>query len=82
MTYVTAGFPLAEDTPDIMLGMEAGGAGKLTPLTQLRQALMLEARCHRAGHALHRSNCRRSYNPESEYCMLNLPIQASRALFR
>lgn len=28
VTYVTAGYPTAEETPDIMLGMEAGGAGK------------------------------------------------------
>jgi hypothetical protein len=27
VTYVTAGYPTAQDTPDIMLGMEAGGAG-------------------------------------------------------
>ncbi|EAW13671.1 tryptophan synthase beta chain [Aspergillus clavatus NRRL 1] len=26
VTYVTAGFPTAEETPDIMLGLEAGGA--------------------------------------------------------
>jgi tryptophan synthase len=26
VTYVTAGYPTAQDTPDIMLGMEAGGA--------------------------------------------------------
>ncbi|KAL6705554.1 anthranilate synthase / indole-3-glycerol phosphate synthase [Coniothyrium glycines] len=26
VTYVTAGFPTAEETPDILLGMEAGGA--------------------------------------------------------
>ncbi|TKA64282.1 Tryptophan synthase [Cryomyces minteri] len=26
VTYVTAGFPTADETPDIMLGMEAGGA--------------------------------------------------------
>ncbi|KAI9729364.1 MAG: tryptophan synthetase [Cirrosporium novae-zelandiae] len=26
VTYVTAGYPTAEETPDIMLGMEAGGA--------------------------------------------------------
>ncbi|KAE8407176.1 tryptophan synthase beta subunit-like PLP-dependent enzyme [Aspergillus pseudonomiae] len=26
VTYVTAGFPTAEETPDIMLGMQAGGA--------------------------------------------------------
>jgi tryptophan synthase alpha subunit len=29
VTYVTAGYPTAQDTPDIMLGMEAGGAGML-----------------------------------------------------
>ena len=27
VTYVTAGYPTAEETPDIMLAMEAGGAG-------------------------------------------------------
>lgn len=27
VTYMTAGFPTAEETPAIMLGMEAGGAG-------------------------------------------------------
>ena len=27
MTYVTAGFPSPEETVDILLGMEAGGAG-------------------------------------------------------
>ena len=28
VTYVTAGFPTQEETVDIMLAMEAGGAGK------------------------------------------------------
>ena len=32
VTYVTAGYPTAEETPDIMLGMEAGGAGRKTLL--------------------------------------------------
>lgn len=27
MTYVTSGYPTPEDTVDILLGMEAGGAG-------------------------------------------------------
>jgi tryptophan synthase len=27
VTYVTAGYPEANDTVDVMLGMEAGGAG-------------------------------------------------------
>lgn len=35
VTYITAGFPLPDDTVDIMLGMEAGGAGKdVLPVTQ------------------------------------------------
>jgi hypothetical protein len=29
VTYVTAGYPTKQETPDIMLGMEAGGAGTL-----------------------------------------------------
>ena len=28
VTYVTAGFPTAAETVDILLGMEAGGAGQ------------------------------------------------------
>lgn len=28
MTYVTAGFPTAAESVDILLGMEAGGAGR------------------------------------------------------
>lgn len=27
VTYVTAGYPTAEETVDVLLGMEAGGAG-------------------------------------------------------
>ena len=27
MTYVTAGYPKAESTPDILLALEKGGAG-------------------------------------------------------
>lgn len=27
VTYVTAGFPTVDETVDILLGMEAGGAG-------------------------------------------------------
>jgi len=30
VTYVTAGYPNADSTPDILLGMEAGGAGNAT----------------------------------------------------
>ena len=28
VTYVTAGYPTTEETVDVLLGMEAGGAGK------------------------------------------------------
>lgn len=27
VTFVTAGFPTPEETPDIMLGLQAGGTG-------------------------------------------------------
>jgi hypothetical protein len=37
VTYVTAGFPQLEETPDILLAMQAGGAGEsLHFATQLR----------------------------------------------
>lgn len=29
VTYVTAGYPKADDTPEIMLAMERGGSGEL-----------------------------------------------------
>jgi hypothetical protein len=35
VTYVTAGFPRVEETRDILLGMQAGGAGESLP-QQLR----------------------------------------------
>lgn len=37
VTYVTAGFPTAEETPDIMLGMQAGGAGESLEVNSPRQ---------------------------------------------
>jgi hypothetical protein len=33
VTYITAGYPTVEETVDILLGMEAGGAGPYTPLS-------------------------------------------------
>ena len=33
VTYVTAGFPKPEDTPDVLLAMERGGAGKFPQQT-------------------------------------------------
>jgi hypothetical protein len=32
VTYVTAGYPTADETPDIMLAMQAGGAGTFQAL--------------------------------------------------
>lgn len=40
ITYVTAGFPRAEETRDILLGMQAGGAGESLP-QQLRKLIHL-----------------------------------------
>lgn len=38
VTYVTAGFPTPEETPGILLGMQAGGSGEFTkPNPQLRR---------------------------------------------
>lgn len=34
VTYVTAGFPRVEETRDILLGMQAGGAGESLPPTR------------------------------------------------
>ena len=35
--YFTAGYPTAEETPDIMLGLQRGGVGKCTfPVVILR----------------------------------------------
>jgi len=39
ITYVTAGYPTAQETPDIMLGMEAGGAGNVHGPEMAPQAL-------------------------------------------
>jgi len=36
VTYVTAGFPTADETVNILLGMEAGGAGTHVPLLMIR----------------------------------------------
>lgn len=32
VAYIAAGYPSAEETPDILLGMEAGGAGEYMSL--------------------------------------------------
>ena len=43
VTYVTAGFPTAHETVDILLGMEAGGAG-LNPSEILVECLLTVAK--------------------------------------
>jgi tryptophan synthase len=43
VTYITAGFPKAESTVDIMLGMEAGGAGMLFSRFAVRVELIIPA---------------------------------------
>lgn len=77
VAYVTAGFPTAEETVDIMLGMENGGAGmQLNPSSQtsLHFAPLLPSvntkncsRHHRAWNPLHRPNRRWPDNPEGQY---------------
>ena len=65
VTYVTAGFPTAKETVEILLGMEAGGAGAY--LSGSEDALLTIARPYRTGPSFHRSNRRRAYNPEGEH---------------
>lgn len=35
VTYFTCGYPTLEETPDVMLGMQAGGAGTIDRLLSL-----------------------------------------------
>jgi tryptophan synthase alpha subunit len=44
VTYITAGFPKAESTVDIMLGMEAGGAGMWLSVSAVRLELTMPGR--------------------------------------
>ena len=39
VTYVTAGYPTPDETVDVLLGMEAGGAGLIPPLCALLSLL-------------------------------------------
>lgn len=66
VTYVTAGYPTADETLDILLGMEAGGAGGCarTPYSCINWTYY---RPHWAWSPLHRSNCRRTYDTKVEY---------------
>lgn len=71
---MTAGYPTAQDTPDIMLGMEAGGAGTLDaqlPCRTAQEHSIDSYRYHRAGHALHRPHRRRPHDPDCEHCTLS-----------
>ena len=44
VTYVTAGYPTVGETVDILLGMEAGGAGKNSNLHLFLQSSSLTSR--------------------------------------
>lgn len=66
VTYVTAGYPTADDTVDILLGMEAGGAG-MSHLNRNFPAAHVSIRSHRTWSSFHRSHRRRPHNTESKY---------------
>ena len=74
VTYVTAGYPTEHETVDILLGMQAGGAGMFLVYINCLQMSNYTARYHRTRSSLHRSNCRRTNDSESQYCMLWLII--------
>ncbi len=67
MTYVTAGYPTPEETVDIMLGMEAGGAGEFGNPIDIQ--LLIFCRHNRARFTFHGPNCGWTNNPEGKYCM-------------
>ena len=52
VTYVTAGYPTVEGSPDIMLGLQAGGAGmlatRLCDNTESHTGVLQLNRYHRA----------------------------------
>lgn len=77
ITYVTAGFPTAEETPSILIAMEKGGAGMrfILPAPRQQNADSPLGRHHRARGALHRSNCRWTDDPDREHrkTILQLP---------
>ena len=67
VTYVTAGFPTAGETVDILLGLEEGGAGKSCALNTRGMQLITTHRHNRARTTLYRPNCRWSHNTKVEY---------------
>lgn len=44
ITYVTAGYPTAASTPDILFAMQAGGTGKFLPRVQTLPSIILSLR--------------------------------------
>lgn len=66
VTYVTAGLPSIEETPDIMLGLQAGGAGESFSDSTMKLHL-IPKRYYRIRTSLHRSDCRWTYNSESQF---------------
>ncbi len=67
--YVTAGFPTPDETVNILLAMEAGGAGKPRshPVSDNRALIRPPPRHNRARHALHGPNRRWPSDSKSEY---------------
>ena len=57
VTYVTAGFPTADETVDILLGMEAGGAGVYLDDQANNKSLTIAYRFDRTWPSFHRPNC-------------------------
>lgn len=68
VAYVTAGFPTVEETPEIMLALEAGGAGESLGTYILLQFndnnLLISARHNRTRSPIHRPDRRWPNNPE------------------
>lgn len=69
VAYVTAGYPTADETVDILLGLEAGGAGIPSFLQPFNTAIVLtmQFRSHRARPPLHRPHRRRPHRTKSQH---------------
>jgi hypothetical protein len=79
VAYFTSGYPTPDETVEIMLGLQAGGAGEsahrflrdlfLPPRKMINPLLTLYQlhRRNRAWPTFHRPNCRRTYGPDCKY---------------
>ena len=67
VTYFTAGFPTVEETVDIMLGLQAGGAGQSRRLSGLVPGTNSTLnRCNRTRSTVYGSHRRWPNDPEVE----------------